>query len=357
MKRSKALCISLALVLVGTSSTLFAESPAETGKNHADRRAGETWRYEFANDIVSDADNQFTGGWRVSKHSAAVEDLADLEGVTNFGGRFAGKLLPQKAGMNYRNAFSIGQNIGTPEDLDNPDIILDDVPYQGLLAAEGSWIAFDDNRFTGYAITIGLVGRFSGAEWVQTTIHDLIDSDEPMGWEHQLDHEPVFNVHFMKKYKLWNRPSFDGAFNFDVSAGNYHTGVNLGLEMQIGRKPYGFTYVPDPVGKNMTYDATKGREDGRAEIYGTVAVRLWAWALMMPLEGNYLVSGNEWTDNNVIDPEHVVGQGIVGFHFVKPRWGLHFSWTFATDNVDSDTVMDGNVGNDFGMITFEYRFQ
>ena len=335
-----------------------AENEADKTKaeHYATRRAGETWRFEFANDVIFDTDNQFTNGWRLTKHSAAAQDLDDLEGVWQFGRWFADRVLPQDGGMNYRNAFTIAQNMATPEDLDDPDIILDDVPYSGFLAAEGSWIAFDDKRFTGFAVTAGLVGEYSLAQFFQETVHELIDATDPQGWEHQLDHEPVLNFHFMKKYKLWNTPNFDGAFNFDVSAGNYHTGVDLGLEMQIGRKPIGFTYVPDAVGRNMTYDATLGRADGRAEIYGTIAARVWAWALFMPLEGNYLVSDNEWTDNNTIEPENVIGQAIVGFHIVKPRWGLHFSWTFATDNVDPDTVAGGVVDNDFGMITFDYRF-
>lgn len=351
--------LATALTMTPPLQTAMADDHLDAAgdNNHAARRAGETWRFEFANDVIFDSDNQFSNGWRLTKHSAAAQDLDDLEGVWQFGRWFADRVLPQGGGMHYRNAFTIAQNMGTPDELENPDIILDDVPYSGLLAAEGSWIAFDDERFTGFAVTAGLVGEYSLAQWVQEIVHDLIDSTYPEGWEHQLDHEPVLNFHFMKKYKLWNTPNFDGAFNFDVSAGNYHTGVDLGLEMQIGRKPVGFTYLPDAVGRNMTYDATLGRADGRAEIYGTVAARVWAWALFMPLEGNYLVSDNEWTDNNTIDPENVIGQAIVGFHIVKPRWGLHFSWTFATDNVDEDTVADGTVENNYGMITFDYRFK
>ena len=194
------------------------------------------------------------------------------------------------------------------------------------------------------------------AEIFQKAVHDIIGSDNPEGWDHQLDHEPVLQAHYMFKRKLWNTPSFDGAVNFDASVGIYHTGVNLGLEMQLGRKPVGFTYVPDPIGKNMAYDATLGRADGRAEIYATLAARVWAWALFMPLEGNMLVSDNEWTDNNVIDPKQVVGQAVVGFHIVNPRWGLHFSFTFQTDNVEPESL-GSPVENDFGMITFDYRFK
>ena len=34
----------------------------------------------------------------------------------------------------------------------------------GMLAAESSWIAFNDTRFTGFAMTIGIVGEYSFAE-------------------------------------------------------------------------------------------------------------------------------------------------------------------------------------------------
>jgi hypothetical protein len=354
------------LALLFNFTSVYAQTRGDTdtsidqmnaAKDHGtESRARPTWRFEFANDVIFDSDNQFTNGWRLTKHSAASHNLESLEGVPKFGHWFAKRLLPASGDLNYRNALTIGQNMATPDDLDDSDIILDDVPYSGFLAAEGSWIAFDDKRFTGFGITAGLVGKWSLAEYFQVAVHKLIDATDPQGWDHQLDHEPVLNFHYMKKYKLWNTPNFDGAFSMDVSAGNYHTGLDVGLEMQIGRKPVGFTYIPDGIGRNMTYDATLGREDGRTEIYGTIAARMWAWAVFMPLEGNVLVSNNEWTDNNTIEPENVIGQAIIGFHLVKPRWGLHLNWTFATDNVDEDSVPQ-SVENNFGMITFEYRFR
>ena len=314
------------------------------------------WRYEIANDVIFDSDNQFTNGWSVQKHSAAADSLDEVEGVLGFGRRLASRLLPEGDGLYYRGAFRVGQNMVTPDDLEDPNIILDDVPYHGMLGVEGSWIAFNDERFNGFALTAGLVGKASLAEITQKAWHSIIDTTHPEGWEHQLDHEPVLQATYMVKRKLWNTPSFDGAVNFDASLGNYNTGVNVGLEMQLGRKPIGFTYVPDPVGKNMAYDATLGRADGRAEIYGTLAARVWAWAVFMPLEGNTFRGSNEWTENNTIDPEHVVGQAVVGFHIVKPRWGLHFSFTFQTDNIDPDSV-GVPVENNFGIITYDYRFR
>ncbi len=322
------------------------------------QREQPTWRFEIANDLVFGSDNQFSNGFTIQKHSNISQDLNDLRGVRAFGKGLARRLLPQDNDLVYRKALSVGQILGTPDDLENPDIILDDAPYVGMLAAQSSWIAFNDTKFTGFAMTIGIVGEYSFAEEVQTGFHSLIDATEPQGWEHQLDNEPVLNFYYMKKRKLWNKPSFDGSFNFDASVGNFITGVDAGIEMRFGRKPGGFAYVPDVIGRGMAYDATLAREDGRTEIYGTLSARVWAWAVFMPAEGNTFVNGNEWTDNNTISPENVVGQATAGFHVVRPSWGLHFTWTIATDNVDKDTLSPGiEVENDYGFIMFEWRFQ
>jgi len=315
-----------------------------------------TWRFEFTNDFIFDSDNQFTNGFTVQKHSTVADNLDDLQGVRIFGKGLARRLLPQDSGLLYRKAISVGQNFATPDDLEEPDIILDDVAYQGLLALSGSWIAFDDNRFTGYALTIGVVGEYSFAQEVQEASHGLNDATEPQGWEHQLSNEPIINFHYMKKRKLWNKPSFDGAFNFDLGVGNYHTGIDVGLEMQFGRKPGGFSYVADPIGRNMAYDATLPRKDGRSEFYGTLTLRAWAWAVFLPLEGNTFVD-DEWTDNNTLEPENIIGQAILGFHYVWPKWGVHATFTVATENIDESSLPPGtSVENSFGSIMIEWRF-
>lgn len=338
-------------------SQTSADSQSSAAGQPLTRREQPTWRFEIGNDFLFDSDNQFSNGFTFQKHSTVSGDLDDLVGVRVFGRRLAGALLPQDSGLVYRKSLIFGQNMATPDDIADPDIILDDVPYLGMLALESSWIAFNDSRFTGFATTIGLVGEYAFAEEVQSGIHSMIGSEDPQGWDHQLDSEPILNVYYMKKHKLWNKPSFDGAFNFDLAVGNFLTGIDAGIEMRFGRKPGGFTYMPDPIGRGMAYDATLPRQDGQTEIYGTLAIRAWAWAVFMPLEGNTFVDDNEWTENNTIEPENVIGQVIFGFHYVRPKWGLHATWTFATDNVDEDSLTPGaEVENNFGTMMFEWRF-
>jgi lipid A 3-O-deacylase len=342
-----------AILLVG----LLASGVAQANEQFP-LRERPTWRVEFANDVLFSSDNQYTNGVTVQKHSTISGDIDDLQGVHAFGKGLARKILPQDNDLVYRKGLIFGQFFGTPDDLEDPDIILDDAAYFGMLAAQSSWIAFNDTRLTGFAMTIGVVGEYSFAEEVQKAFHSLVDSTEPQGWHNQIDNEPVLNLHYIKKRKLWNQPSFDGALNFDVSVGNFYTGLGAGIETRFGRKPGGFSYAPEIHGKGIAHDATLARKDGRTEIYGSLMARAWTWAVYMPFEGNTFVDGNEWTEDNTVDPEKVIGQVVAGIHVARPAWGIHLTWTFATDNVDKDSLgPDQEVENNFGTLMIEWRFR
>jgi len=307
--------------------------------------------------VLFDTDNQFTNGFTVQKHSTIGADVDELRGAIPMGKGLARRILPNREDLYYRKALIIGQNMTTPNDIEEMDIILDDLPYMGLLAAQSSWVAFNDNELTGFGIDVGIVGEASLAEQVQSAVHSLIDSTDPQGWDNQLDDEPVIGFHFLRKKKLWNRPYFDGGFTAHGAVGNWLTGADLGLEIRFGRKPDGFAYTQDPIGRGLPYDAALPRRDGRAEIYFSLQARAFAWAVFMPLEGNTFASGNEWTDNNTIDPENLAGQLLGGFHVVRNSWGLHFTWLITTDLVDKNSLGQGRESEgDFGTIMVEWRF-
>ena len=349
--------VALALILAAPQAALTEDHRSKSPYKELPKRERPTWRFEFANDVLFDSDNQFTNGFTVQKHSTVGGSVDDLRGAVPMGKGLARRILPSREDLFYRKALRIGQNMVTPNEIEDPNIILDDLPYMGLLAGESSWIAFNDNDLTGFAVTVGVVGKASLAEQVQTGVHSLIDSADPQGWDHQLDDEPVIGFHFLKKKKLWNRPYFDGGLTAHGAVGNWLTGGDLGFEIRFGRKPGGFAYIQDAVGRGMAYDAVLPRQDDRADIYFSLQARAFAWAVFMPLEGNTFASGNEWTDNNTIDPENVVGQLLGGFHIVNKSWGLHFTWLLSTDNVDKDSLMPGiDPEGNFGTIMAEWRF-
>ena len=314
-----------------------------------------TWRVVGANDFMFHTDNAYTNGIGVQKHSVLYENIDDLPGpeVLN------SWLLPERDGLLYRRGWAVGQNMLTPDDLSDPNIILDDLPYLGLLAWSSSGIAFNDREFTGFEILFGVVGEASGAEQAQTFVHglDFVDAEEPLGWDNQLSNEPVVNLYYMKKHKLWRKPHFDGAVSFDVAVGNFVTMAEVALEMRFGDMPGGFMYIPDPLGRNMSYDATIDDGDGRY-FYGSLALRATGFAHAMFYDGNVLVDDDPWTEQHTIEAEDGVGSIILGVSYVRPTWGIHFNFWFTTDLYIPETVAPGTdtSTNDFGTIMYEWRF-
>jgi hypothetical protein len=315
------------------------------------------WRMKVLNDFMFDSDDQLSNAISIQRHYPVSETRNEALGNRSVGKRIARLLLPDDSDLVYRRALTVGQVLATPDDKSRADILLNDTPYLGMLAMENSWIAYNNDRLTGFATTIGIVGEYSLAEDLQKAIHKVVDAEVPQGWHNQLDTEPVLNFYYARKYKLWNRRGFDASLTSDLAVGNFATGVDIGLEMRIGQRPDGFAYVPNPIGRGMAYDASLPRKDGRPEIYGTLSAKAWAWAVYMPLEGNTLVDGNEWSENNTIEPKHLVGELTVGLHYVRRQWGLHASVTFATDNVERASLRpDLDVENNVGTVTFEWRF-
>ncbi len=312
-----------------------------------------TWRVEAGNDFLFDSDNAFTNGFNVQKASAVFDDIDDLPARA----LFARRLLPERDGLLYRTGWEFGQNMVTPNDLEDPNIILDDVPYLGMLAWGTSGIAYNDREFTGFEFLFGVTGDASLADPLQTAVHELIDSDEPMGWGHQIDDEPIINFFYMKKRKLWRKPRFDGAISFDVAVGNFATLVDVGLEMRFGDMPGGFTYIPDPLVRNMSYDATIDDGDGRY-FYGSLVLRATGFAHAMFFDGNAFVDDNQWTEQHTIEANSDLATIILGVHYVRPTWGIHFNFWFTSDTHKLETVATRaeDSTNDFGTIMFEWRF-
>jgi len=144
-----------------------------------------------------------------------------------------------------------------------------------------------------------VVGSPSLAEQTQKTVHKLIDSTDPKGWDQQLKTEPVINLNYMRKKKIWRwgNPaglSFDTAIDGNVGLGNLFTQVSAALEMRFGH--------------NMPSG-------------------------LMPS-----------------------GLVIVGLHYERKNWGIHFSVMESSDNVDTNQAPAAENRERLGAIDIEWRF-
>ena len=317
--------------------------------------ASATIRLELSNDIILSSDNQFTNGTSVVVSSAVADSLNETAGTPAFGRSLVAWAIPEKTGLKYRESWVFGQNMQTPADIETSELIPNDVPYVGFLGWGNSFYGFNDDAFFGAQWLIGWVGEEALAEQGQKFVHTVIGGDNPEGWDNQLDSEPVLNGYVSVKRRFFRSAWFDAALAGDIAVGNFFTFVQPGLELRFGDRPGGFHYIPDPVGRGMDYDATLLSGE-QTRMYASVALRATYFAWALPREGNLLVD-NEWTDRNTVGINRVVGQTVIGLHWVGPRFGAHLSLWLSTETVKEDNLPSSeDPRNSFGSFMAEYRF-
>ncbi|GHB27749.1 lipid A deacylase LpxR family protein [Salinicola rhizosphaerae] len=242
-------------------------------------------------------------------------------------------------------AYRLGQQIYTPEDIDERRLIEDDRPYAGVLYAGLS--LFDDERLpgwrrtTGLYLDVGLVGPGAGGHTVQNNFHHLIGSDEPEGWHNQLHNEPFANVAYET---AWWKPGQIGALEAEygpsvgVAVGNLYTYASSGLGLRVGQgldKSFGIPAVAPAQGSRVFFTENSG----------------FNWYLFANLEGrfiahNMLLDGNTFEDSHSVDRRPWVGDGQLGAAFSWDRWQLTFSTVWRTHEFEEQDDSD-----QFGSIT------
>ena len=337
----------LTLILLGTGLS---------GPAHALDPAKSSWRVFWANDDFLGNDNQFTNGISVIENSALAPSLAATSGTLAFGKRLAALILPDRGDLHYRETWSIAQNLQTPDEDGQDEVILDDLPYVGMIGWTNTYTAFNNRELTAFQTLIGAVGEITLGEQAQSAAHKISGANDPDGWENQLDNEPLLNIYAMKKYKFYDRPRFDASVDVSGGLGNFFSFGQTGLEFRYGRRPGGFAPFPIPMGHGIDVDARLSRP-GQTYLYSSLIVRGRAFLFAMPRDGNLLRRNNEWSEDNVLDPRDVIGELILGFHLERASWGAHLNFAFTTDTVkNADDTAVANPKNNYASLNFEWQF-
>ena len=206
---------------------------------HADQFA--LW---FYNDAFAQTDRYFTNGlglsWNDDTFSNPKESnvtaysrwMYELVDTISFG--------QMDSSQNHTAGIGVSQIMITPDDLTLSQPQYDDVPYMGYLALSFYLFEWDNRSFREYRIQAGVVGKESGAKWVQKTAHKILGDTEPKGWDTQLGTQWMFNVLYRQGYKSWRYQSANGLqmdwFNhFGFQAGNYMTSLFAGTVFRLGQ--------------------------------------------------------------------------------------------------------------------------
>ncbi len=199
---------------------------------------------QWYNDVFAGTDRHFTNGgsisWlddpfrskddnRTNSYSALVFDVANALPFTTM-----------DTTQQHTAGISLMQMIITPTDITQTEPQYDDLPYAGYLALSFYMFEFDDESFSEYRMEVGVVGPQSGAEWLQTTVHRIIGSEEPKGWDTQMGTQLTLNALYRYGVKSWQKDydygiSTDWFNHVGFQAGNFITDGFGGSMLRIGQ--------------------------------------------------------------------------------------------------------------------------
>jgi len=351
MRSDPGACIALAMLLGVTGEAWASERDPHL---HEAAR----YRFEFDNDAFVGSDNQFSSGWSFQYHSATAEDWHSLETPADWLARF-GEHLPslQDADLVKRFSLSVGQIIQTPAMLSKRELIPNDVPYAAVIAAQATWLSYNDSEFHGFEVSAGVVGPAALGEPSQNLVHRAIGINEARGWSNQLGNEPVFNLNYMRKKKFYRyrNPSgieMDATLDGHAALGTLFTLAAVRVETRFGRNmPGGFSYSPDPIGHSMIYAASlPPAAPSDSSLYGSLSGSVIAVA------HNLLLDGNVFQSSHSIKKEPYLFLLRAGIHYETPDWGAHMEWTLTTDTVETASLNAAeDADNTFGTIMFEWK--
>ncbi len=233
--------------------------------------------FSLDNDFFVGMDRHYTNGLKIgwlSDAQQAADGCALATGLC---------ALPGISGADKKQAWSLSlqQIMVTPENISRSVPDYSDLPYVGFTHVEWGLYSWDDQVLTGYGLRLGVVGEDSGAKQSQIVIHQLIGSDEPKGWDHQLGQDIIGGVYFLQSHHVLHHQTapayaWDMHLAYGVDLNNFIASAKAGVFISFGHH-HTLRFLPDFTGLSNSA-AMVGRVEGKDED---------GWSIFAGLFGEY----------------------------------------------------------------------
>lgn len=296
---------------------------------------------EYENDLFAGEDRYYTSGVRASW----ITPSARVPGLL----RHAGEMVPFFLGQgDIRASWSIGQNMYTPREIDEPVPDPDQRPYAGWLYVSGGLAEETGDRLDRLQLTLGMIGPASLAEQTQKTIHEFLGSPVPQGWDHQLGNELTLMVTYERQWRSRistadQGPRIDLTPHWGGTLGTPFTLVNTGLTLRAGWD------LPDDYGPPRIQPGLPGsglfvpRSQWGWYLFAGVDARAMAW--------NVFLDGNTWRDSPSVDRYVFVADAQIGAVLSLGRARLAYTHVFRTPEFKNQVGQE-----DFGALSLSWIF-
>lgn len=333
------------------TASLAASLPNEA---HAEEHSFSGVRVQIDNDLFAggERDRDYTGGFALSFSGTSARDrylsfdpaLAAIDAMTT----------PIDAAKS-RHARQIGLMVFTPHDVLSRDPVQDDRPYASLLFSTNARVRVEADERTAWtsSLTVGVLG-LSLTERLHGAIHEVVGSERPRGYEHQISAggEPTARYALARHYLVVAHPTsrLDVKATVQGSVG-YLTETSAALTMRFGRlaSPW-WTFAPeltDYIAPTLPMEA----QSQHAETYMFAGVRVKARAYNAFLQGQFRESTVRYSFDEI---EPVVVDAWIGFMTqLFERTQLSYTLNYQTAE-----LRDGPANREalWGSVQLSHRF-
>lgn len=164
----------------------------------------------FDNDAIFGVDQDYSNGIFIAYTSSAINAPAMLNILS---------LSVWEVPALDKFEFTLGHKIWTPSDIESTEPVANDRPYAGYFYSEFNFISLSPQQTQRFNLTLGVTGEGSLAEQSQKLVHSITGSEEPNGWEYQIDNGVVGSIGYLAHFNLSRN-------NLFVNTGGDNTGVN-----------------------------------------------------------------------------------------------------------------------------------
>lgn len=300
--------------------------------------------FTIDNDGIVGTDKNYTNGIFLEYNSASAPML---DAITPAPIYQVVKYLPLDKEMAKGWSFRFGHQIWTPEDIENSKPVEGERPYAGLLLFETSAYQYSPARVDKYSGMLGTVGPNSFAEQGQKFIHEIIGSDEPMGWDYQIENQIVFNLGY-QGHRLITRNgtrigSQNGFEQYDLSSvgrinvGNYQSELALGSVARWGNN------------LDSNFGAT-GFSPGKFFDISVLSSSPSGYFLFTGIEGRYrfndiTIDGDKPDEVPDTSIQHLQATAVLGGVYYQPKWGVSLSFATSTPDFKEDKHSSNSTGS------------
>lgn len=289
----------------------------------------------FENDLFADTDQQYTNGTKISWVSPDVSEYVETNFavLTEFVDR---EMRFLSESYDFKNlAFSIGQNMYTPEDIETTELIETDRPYAAWLYLSAGFHAKNDRVQDTFEIQLGMVGPAALGEEIQNFVHDLRDIPKAQGWDNQIRNEPGLNLVSERRVRLeadntgmgWEA---DAIASGGFVLGNVSSYLNLGIEGRVGYnlpQDFGTTHIRPGGETNIPFIDERFRGMRTEQDFG---VLLFASVEGRVVGRDIFLDGNTFRDSHSVDKEPLVADLALGVKFKLKSFKVSYSMVHRT---------------------------